>query len=49
LKGSRTRDADHPRNLTAILLRRGYSVPDLRQIWGGNLMRVFGEVLALAR
>jgi membrane dipeptidase len=36
-------------NLTKELLRRGYSDEDVRKIWGGNLMRVFGEVIAVAR
>jgi membrane dipeptidase len=42
------RDVSELPALTAELLRRGYAVPDLRKIWGGNLMRVFGEVLDLA-
>lgn len=43
------RDVSELPALTATLLERGYSVPDLRKIWGGNLMRVFEDVLALAR
>jgi len=43
------RDVSELPALTAELLRRGCSVPDLRKIWGGNLMRVFGEVLSLSR
>ena len=35
-------------NLTAELLRRGYSEDDIAKIWGGNLLRVMGEVQALA-
>ncbi len=31
-------------NLTKELLARGYSPEEIRQIWGGNLMRVFAEV-----
>ncbi len=31
-------------NITAELLRRGYTVKDLRKIWGGNLLRVMKEV-----
>jgi membrane dipeptidase len=36
-------------NLTAELLRRGYSEDDLRKIWGENLLRVMTEVQALAQ
>ena len=43
------RDVSELPALTGELLKRGYSVPDLRKIWGGNLMRVFGDVLALSR
>ncbi|HUG97647.1 MAG TPA: membrane dipeptidase, partial [Gammaproteobacteria bacterium] len=35
--------ADYP-NLIAELLRRGHSEADIRQILGGNLLRVWGEV-----
>ncbi|MDQ7063679.1 MAG: dipeptidase [candidate division KSB1 bacterium] len=35
-------------NLTRALLKRGYSEEDIRKIWGGNLMRVFREVQAVA-
>jgi membrane dipeptidase len=31
-------------NITAELLRRGYSDKDIRKIWGGNLLRVFKAV-----
>jgi len=31
-------------NITAELLRRGYSEKDIRKIWGENLLRVFSEV-----
>jgi membrane dipeptidase len=34
--------------LTAELVRRGYTEDDLRRIWGGNVMRVLGEALAMA-
>lgn len=33
-------DASEMANITAELLRRGYSRRDLERIWGGNLMRV---------
>lgn len=36
-------------NLTAELLRRGYSDEDLRKMWGANLMRVLDEVQKVAR
>lgn len=39
--------ADSP-NVTAALLQRGYSEPDLAKIWGGNLLRVMREVEAMA-
>ena len=35
-------------NVTAELLRRGYSEKDIRQIWGGNLLRVWGKVEKVA-
>ena len=35
-------------NLTAELLRRGYSESDIEKIWGGNLLRVLTEVEAMA-
>lgn len=34
--------------LTQELLNRGYSEEEIRKIWGGNLMRVFKEVIAVA-
>ena len=42
------RDVSEIPNLTAELLRRGYSEADIRKIWGENLMRVFDQVLASA-
>ena len=33
------------KSLTKELLSRGYSQEDLRLFWGGNLMRVWGEIL----
>lgn len=35
-------------NVTAELLRRGYSEEEIGMIWGGNLLRVWGEVRAMA-
>jgi membrane dipeptidase len=37
------RDASEMPNLTAELLRRGYTEAQLEKIWGGNLMRVLQE------
>jgi membrane dipeptidase len=42
-------DVSEMPNLTAELLKRGYSEKDIRKIWGGNLMRVFSEVEKVAR
>ena len=40
-------DASESENLTRELLSRGYSKADLQKIWGGNLLRVWGDVIAL--
>jgi membrane dipeptidase len=40
--------ADLPK-ITAALMERGYSAEDCRKILGGNLLRVFREVQAVAR
>ena len=42
-------DVSEMPKLTVELLRRGYSEEAIRKIWGGNLMRVFGEVNRVAR
>ncbi len=42
-------DVSEMPNLTKELLKRGYSEKDIRKIWGGNLMRVFGETIKVAR
>lgn len=34
--------------VTEELVRRGYSERDIAKIWGGNIMRVFGRVIAVA-
>lgn len=39
--------ADSP-NVTAALLKRGYSEVDLAKIWGGNLLRVMRDVQTIA-
>ncbi len=36
-------------NITAELMRRGYSKRDIRKIWGGNLLRVMDQVEKLAK
>jgi len=41
------RDASELPALTAELLKRGYTPAGIRLIWGGNAMRVLGEVQAL--
>jgi len=42
------RDVSELPNITAELLRRGYSKDDLEKIWGGNFMRVFRQVIEKA-
>ena len=42
------RNAAETGNVTAELLRRGYSGDDLQKLWGGNLLRVLGEVEQVA-
>ena len=41
-------DVSEIKNITAELLKRGYSPKDINKIWGGNLLRVFSEVEKLA-
>ena len=43
------RDAGDVANVTSELVRRGYSEQEIAKIWGGNFLRVFDEVTALAR
>ena len=40
-------DASESENLTRELLSRGYSKVEIEKIWGGNLLRVWGEIIAL--
>lgn len=40
------RDVSQLGGITLELVKRGYSENDIRKIWGGNLMRVMGEVQA---
>jgi membrane dipeptidase len=41
-------DASQTMNVTAELLRRGYSEDEVRKIWGGNLLRVMRDVEQVA-
>jgi membrane dipeptidase len=38
------KDASETRNVTAALRKRGFSDADIAKLWGGNLLRVWGEV-----
>jgi microsomal dipeptidase-like Zn-dependent dipeptidase len=38
------RNASESLNVTAELVRRGYSKSEIEKIWGGNLLRVMSEV-----
>lgn len=42
------RDEGEAANVTAELARRGYSEQQIAKIWGGNFLRVFEQVTALA-
>jgi len=42
------RNASQIMNITRELFNRGYSQDDIRQIWGGNLLRVFWHVALYA-
>ena len=42
-------DASEAPQVTAALVRRGYSQADIRKLWGGNLLRVLGSAQAAAR
>ncbi|MCE7031329.1 dipeptidase [Lysobacter sp. GX 14042] len=41
-------DASETPNVTAALRERGFSEADIGKLWSGNLLRVWGEVLARA-
>ncbi len=41
-------DASEVMNITIELVRRGYTKEEIEKIWGGNLIRVFKEVQAVA-
>lgn len=42
-------DASEVMNITIELVERGYTEEQIEKIWGGNLIRVFKEVQAVAR
>ena len=42
------KDASEVKNITIELLRRGYSKREIKQIWGGNIMRVMRQVEQMA-
>jgi membrane dipeptidase len=42
-------DASETENVTAELIKRGYSPEDIAKIWGGNLLRVMEAVEAAAK
>jgi membrane dipeptidase len=41
-------DVSELSNVTAGLMRRGYSKEDIEKIWGGNFMRVFRDVVKVS-
>ena len=42
-------DASEVMNITIEMVRRGYTEEQIQKIWGGNLMRVFRDVQAVAK
>ena len=42
------KDVSQMPNITQELMTRGYTSDDIRKIWGGNLMRVFNQVIEAA-
>jgi microsomal dipeptidase-like Zn-dependent dipeptidase len=42
-------DESEAPNVTRELVRRGYDEAQIAKIWGGNFLRVFGEVEAVSR
>ncbi len=42
-------DASEVMNITIELVKRGYTEEQIQKIWGGNLIRVFEEVQAVAK
>jgi membrane dipeptidase len=43
------RNAGESLNVTAELVRRGYTAGEIEKIWGGNLLRVMGDVEKVAK
>ncbi|WP_263264183.1 pyoverdine-tailoring dipeptidase-like protein PvdM [Pseudomonas sp. RIT-PI-S] len=43
------KDVSEARNLTAALIERGYSDADIAKLWGGNFLRAWQQVQAVAR
>ena len=41
-------DASETANVTAELVRHGYTEAEIAQLWGGNLLRVWREVERIA-
>ena len=41
-------DASETRNVTTELVKRGYTTEQIRQLWGGNVLRVWSECDSLA-
>jgi len=35
--------------VTEELVRRGYTEKEIAKVWGGNIMRVFGQVISVSR
>jgi membrane dipeptidase len=42
-------DESQAQNVTAELLRRGYSERDIAKLWGGNFLRVWEEAQKAAK
>ena len=42
-------DVSEVMNITIELVKRGYSEEQIQKIWGGNIMRVLGEVQEIAQ
>ena len=42
------KDPSESMNVTAELIRRGYSDKDIEKIWGGNLLRVWRKVIKVS-
>jgi microsomal dipeptidase-like Zn-dependent dipeptidase len=42
-------DADETFNVTLELVKRGYSEAEIDKLWSGNLLRVMGQVQAVAK